>query len=70
MVYYPLFSAIFHSHNIVKPSCRGTITDQMQIIQEEVWVGKAHLSLLPQLKCYLKVVDQSDKVGGVGTGGL
>ena len=66
MVYYHLVSTIARNHNIVKPSCRGMTTDQMQIFQEEVWVEKVHVTLLPQLKCCLEEVEQPDKVGEVG----
>jgi hypothetical protein len=41
-------------------------TDQIQILQEEAWVGKVYSSLLLQLKHCLKEVELSDKVGGVG----
>ena len=50
----------------MKPSCRGMTTDQMQIFQEEVWVEKVHVTLLPQLKRCLEEVEQPDKVGEVG----
>ena len=66
MVYYLLVLTILGSHNIVKPSCRGMTTDQIQIPQEEAWVGKVYSSLLLQLKHCLKEVELPDKVGGVG----
>ena len=59
-----LVSTVVCNHNIVKPSCRGTTTNQMPIFQEKVWVEKVHVTLLPLLKHCLKEVEQPDKVAG------